>query len=80
MTMWQAAVKVLEVSSEPLALDEIYRDIIEQKLFEFTAADPKSSLRRQIHRHCQGVHDCKPGAEYFVRLPNKQYQLLESSR
>lgn len=76
MKMWQAATKVLEVADGPLTLDEIYSRIVTNNLFVFGASDPKGSLRRQIHRHCRGAHDCKPGTEYFVRLPNKAYQLV----
>ena len=79
MKMWQAAAKVLGSAGRPLTLDEIYSRIVAENLFEFGARDPKGALRRQIHRHCREAHDCKPGAEYFVRLSNTTYKLVPKS-
>lgn len=79
MTIAEAAREVLRRAKQPMTVDEIYDEIIASKLAEFKAAHPKSVLRNQIRRHCEGVpHASSTRVKYFVAAGDNQYALRDS--
>lgn len=79
MTIAEAAREVLRRAERPMTVDEIYDAIIAAGLAEFKAAHPKSVLRNQIRRHCEGVpHAASTRMKYFVAAGGNQYALRNS--
>jgi restriction system protein len=55
MTIVEAIQDVLRNAVEPLAIDQIYSEIVSRKSYAFKAVDPKSVVRSQLRRHCLGL-------------------------
>ena len=55
MTIIQAIQKVLKESNKPLTYKEIYKQIIDKKLYEFNAKNPLNIVRWSIRKHCFGL-------------------------
>lgn len=67
-TILDACVKVLSGSEEPLSPGEIYRQIVDNKLFEFQAKAPCSILRSSIRKRLR-----KEGGQRIRDVGNGQY-------
>ena len=67
-TIATAAAQILSASSEGLTLEEIYEKITEQNLYQFKAEDPKTVLRVEIRRRCEGVEISKSYAKKWFRV------------
>ena len=79
MTIAEAAREVLRRAERPMTVDEIYNEIIAVGLAEFKAAHPRSVLRNQIRRHCEGVpHASSTRAKYFVTADDNKYALRDA--
>lgn len=55
MTIADAAEQALSILGKPCRINQIYTYIIENRLYEFGAVDPKNVLARQIMRGCVGT-------------------------
>jgi restriction system protein len=76
-TIKDAAVAVLQRNSSSLPVDEIYKQILAGKLYEFHAKEPISVLRAAIRKHSQGLNLKKSGAKkLFVQDGKDKYKLL----
>ena len=65
MTIIQAIQKVLEIYNRPLNIDEIYKYIIENNLYQFKAKKPLDIIRVTIRKHCYQLD--------FSSSKNKKY-------
>lgn len=79
-TIAQAVVEVLQAAKQPLSAAEITQAILDRKLYEFSAKDPKSIVRGAIERRCEG-HDRKDAINprYFKKLADGKYGLTEAT-
>ncbi len=78
MQIYEAAYHSLKMLGEPSHLRVIYGHIINERTFEFGAADPIRVLGVQIDRHAQGVLISKPATPtLFYRDRPATYGLLE---
>ena len=59
-TIIEAVSNVLSARKSPLTAEEIYRDIIERKLYDFKAKDPISVMRSAIRKHLRIVGSAGP--------------------
>ncbi|WP_416674126.1 HTH domain-containing protein [Egbenema bharatensis] len=75
-TIAQAVIEVLQASQQPMSAADITQVILNQKLYEFSAKDPKGIVRGAIERRCDGVtRKDIISPTYFKKLPNGTYQL-----
>lgn len=78
MTVAQAAIKVLEVSQQPMSITDITQAIIDQNLYSFKAKDPRGIVRGAIERRCEGLNRkdlITP--TYFEKLPDGTFRLKD---
>lgn len=66
MTIVEAIKAVLSKFRDGLPYTEIYKKIVEQKLYEFGAKDPQAIVRAKLRQHCYGV-------EYPSASPTKHF-------
>ena len=79
MTIAEAAREVLRRAERPMTVDEIYDEIIAIGLAEFKTAHPRSVLRNQIRRHCEGVpHASSTFSTYFITADGNKYALCDA--
>jgi restriction system protein len=79
MTIIEAIKFVLSKSKLPLTVDQIYKGILNGKMYDFKARDAKSVVRSQLRRHCKNLDF--PSAsplKYFKIVGRDQYALIES--
>lgn len=69
MTILDACIIVLDKSDSPMKAEEIYRQIVEQQLFEFKAKDPLAILRSALRKHMRGA-----GPHRVVETQPKTYK------
>ena len=55
MTIKEAILKVMRDKGEPISTSDAYQLIIDNKLYEFGAKEPKSVVRNEIRRQCLGI-------------------------
>lgn len=79
-TIAQAVVEVLQAVKQPMSAAEITQEILDKKLYEFSAKDPKSIVRGAIERRCEG-RDRKDSIDprYFKKLAGGKYGLAEAA-
>jgi len=79
-TIAQAVVEVLQAAKQLMSVAEITQAILDKKLYEFSAKDPKSIVRGAIERRCEG-RDRKDliNPRYFKRLADGKYGLTEAA-
>ena len=78
MTIAEAAREVLRRAERSMTVDEIYDQIVATGLAEFKAAHPRSVLRNQIRRHCDGVPHASPTrTKLFVQAADGRYSLID---
>ncbi|XGV96545.1 MAG: HTH domain-containing protein [Leptolyngbya sp. BL-A-14] len=77
-TVAQAVVEVLKAAKQPMSAAEITQAILDEKLYEFSAKDPKGIVRGAIERRCEGLKR-KDVIEptYFKKLNNGKYELRQ---
>ncbi len=68
MTVVEAIKKVLSDVSSGMTYKQIYRDIIDQKLYEFGAKVPENIVRGEIRRHCID-------SDFPTSSPNKCFRI-----
>lgn len=79
-TIAQAVVEVLKAAKEPMSAAEITQAILDKKLYEFTAKDPKSIVRGAIERRCEGLNRKDSiNPKYFKKLAEGKYGLTEAA-
>jgi restriction system protein len=79
-TIAQAVVEVLQTAKQPLSSVDITQAILDQKLYEFSAKDPKSIVRGAIERRCEGLNRKDSiNPKYFKKLANGTYELIEAA-
>ncbi|MEH8018927.1 restriction endonuclease [Rheinheimera muenzenbergensis] len=66
MTIVEAIKTILAKFKDGLPYTEIYKKIVEQKLYEFGAKDPQAIVRAKLRQHCYGV-------EYPSASPTKHF-------
>ncbi|MBB1330883.1 restriction endonuclease [Pseudoalteromonas sp. SR43-7] len=66
MTIVEAIKQVLYLYKDGLTYPEIYKKVIEQKLYTFGAKDPKAIVRSKLRQHCYGV-------DYPSASPSKHF-------
>jgi len=79
-TIAQAVVEVLKMAKQPLSAAEITQVILDRKLYEFSAKDPKSIVRGAIERRCEGLNRKDSiNPRYFKKLADGKYGLAEAA-
>lgn len=79
-TIAQAVVEVLKTAKQPLPAAEITQVILDRKLYEFSAKDPKSIVRGAIERRCEGLNRKDSiNPRYFKKLADGKYGLAEAA-
>lgn len=75
-TIAQVVVEVLQAAKQPMSAADITQAILDQKLYEFKAKDPKGIVRGAIERRCEGL-DRKDSINprYFKKLAEGKYGL-----
>jgi undecaprenyl pyrophosphate synthase len=78
-TIAQAVVEVLHAAKQPLSSADITQAILDQKLYAFSAKDPKSIVRGAIDRRCEGLNR-KDSIEpkYFAKTSEGKYRLKDN--
>lgn len=79
-TIAEAAIEVLKEVNQPMTTAEITQAILDQKLYEFSAKDPRSIVRGAIERRCEG-RDRKDSINprYFKKFADGKYGLTEAA-
>lgn len=70
MTILDACVTVLEKAQKPLTADQIHDVIAREKLYEFSAKDPRSIVRGTLRKHLR-----TPGPHKVVEVSKGTYRL-----
>jgi len=79
-TIAQATIAVLQAAKQPMSAADITQSILDRKLYEFNAKDPKSIVRGAIERRCEGLsRKDSINPRYFKKLPNGTYSLTEAA-
>lgn len=79
-TIAQAAAEVLQAAQKPMSAAEITQAILERKLYEFSAKDPKSIVRGAIERRCEGLNRKDSiNPSYFKKLADGKYGLIAAA-
>lgn len=77
-TIAQAVVEVLKAAKQPMSTAEITQIILDKKLYEFSAKDPKSIVRGAIERRCEGLNRKDSiNPPYFKKVSGGKYTLIE---
>lgn len=77
-TIAQAVVEVLKAAKQPMSAAEITQIILDKKLYEFSAKDPKSIVRGAIERRCAGLNRKDSiNPPYFKKISDGKYTLIE---
>lgn len=80
MTIVEAAKEALRRSKKPMTVEEIHQTIVENKLYEFKAREPRGVLRTQIRRHCEGITGrATSDAKHFRTSDSGKRYLLSGS-
>ncbi len=58
---------------------EITQAIVDRKLYEFSAKDPKSIVRGAIERRCEGNRKDSINPRYFQKRSDGKYELIEAA-
>ena len=79
-TIAQAVVEVLQAAKQPMSAAEITQAILDKKLYEFSAKDPKSIVRGTIERRCEGLNRKDSiNPRYFKKLADGKYGLADAA-
>ncbi len=79
-TIAQAVVDVLQSAKHPMSAAEITQAILDRKLYEFSAKDPKSIVRGAIERRCEGLNRKDSiNPRYFQKRSDGKYELIEAA-
>lgn len=79
-TIAQAVVEVLKAAKQPMSAAEITQAILDKKLYEFSAKDPRGIVRGAIERRCEGLNRKDSIApRYFKKLADGTYGLTEAT-
>lgn len=79
-TIIGAIARVLNESSMPLPVNDIYDRIVADDYYSFKAQDPLSVVRVELRRHCQGVDfPTASKKKYFQILNDGTYCLIEQA-
>lgn len=73
MTIIEAIKEILSSENEELTSKQIYEKIVEQKLYSFSARDPKSIVNGIIRKHCVGI-------DFPTASPVKHFKVSRQSR
>ncbi|MBM0740239.1 winged helix-turn-helix domain-containing protein [Phormidium sp. CLA17] len=77
-TIAQAVVEVLRTAKQPMSSTEITQVILDQKLYEFSAKDPKSIVRGAIERRCEDLNRKDSiDPKYFKKMSDGKYGLKD---
>lgn len=74
MKIYEAAVKVLESSGEPVHANEIYLEIVGRELYQFKAKKPVSVLTQSLTERCVGNNKNKDPV--FIKVAPGFFKLL----
>jgi hypothetical protein len=79
-TIIEAIRKVMEVSTKPMAVQEVYAAIVDAGLYDFRASEPVHVVRSQLRRHSLGL-DFPSASEmkHFEVRGKNRYTLLPKS-
>lgn len=81
MTIVEAIKTVMRMHATPMTYLEVYKAIVEAKLYEFHAEDPAHVVRAQIRRHCEGVDiSSRSSTMHFRLLDGNRYVPLDKPR
>ena len=76
MTIPEAIKAVLKDTTDGLSVEEVYLRILERRLYNFKAADPKAVVRSAVRRHCLGLDfPAASPVKYFRLVGNDRYAL-----
>ncbi|MBD1899180.1 hypothetical protein H6F78_03960 [Coleofasciculus sp. FACHB-64] len=76
-TIAQAVIEVLKAAQKPMSAADITHAIVDRKLYEFSAKDPKGIVRGAIERRCEGINRKNTTSEkYFKKLPDGRYSVI----
>jgi hypothetical protein len=77
-TICEAAIHVLSQSKKELTIQEIYSRIVEDKLYQFNAANPISVLRSTLIKHClETTNKNQSTNKYFKLIDNNKFKLID---
>lgn len=81
MTIIEAIKEVMRLTGKPMTVNEVYEQILKNRLYQFKAADPVHIVNSQIRRHCKGIPEQKSYSKtkHFQLVGSSEYYLLESS-
>lgn len=79
-TIAQAVLEVLKATKQPMSATDITQIILDKKLYEFNAKDPKSIVRGAIERRCEGlIRKDSINPKYFKKLSDGKYELTNAA-
>ncbi|MGF1742041.1 hypothetical protein L4C34_13345 [Vibrio profundum] len=79
LTIAKAALNVLENAAKPQSKEEIYANIAEEGLYQFSGEKPVSVLEVELNRHCQDTEYCNPASEPVIgKTPDGKFFSLQN--
>ena len=79
MTIYEAAIQVMQDVGKPLTLKEIYTWIVERKLYDFKAKNPFNVLSKTIRSRTENIHNrSSESVRNFRLIEDNKYVLLDS--
>jgi len=75
-TIKEAIVDILKLENVPLSSSEIYKKIVDKKLYEFKAKNPIAIVNSELRKNCYGVNLKKSNSDkIFERIENGKFML-----
>lgn len=75
-TINQVIIEVLKNEGKPLTIEEIYKIIREENLYQFRSKNPQHIVRTQLRRHSENLtFPDASAAKHFIFLGNNTYTL-----